>query len=395
MKLFKGHKRNPGDGKPIAREEILSDIKLHKYKFNNRAKPIDKNKVLFITCFSEFGCESLALLYCIPKIARTFPDMYIICVGWYGREYLYRHLVDEYWEIDESLQWLREYACAFNNSSKNIKSFEKSLSDYGKVYRGVSMGSICLGNACLNCGHFWEDEREKISCVSCASENVERALLSDIVNHKKNAMPIPKPGHAKILQARQYLKPKSVGIFARGRIMYGRNLRPEFYVKLIDFLESQGYNPIWLGEKQSVLPCPVEHITDFSRMPESKDLELSLAIISQLEFTIQFWTASTRLASMVDIPWILFETPDQIVGNGQEGKRIALTTDDDKKKLVLCDYHNVVEQEDNALQLVDRAIAEMKQNCWDDIIGLVNQPEIVEAMLVKQRNWRERDNTSS
>jgi hypothetical protein len=42
--------------------------------------------------------------------------------------------------------------------------------------------------------------------------------------------------------------------------------------------------------------------------------------MTNLQFTIQFWTASTRLASMMGVPWILFESPDQIAGNGQEGK---------------------------------------------------------------------------
>jgi hypothetical protein len=42
---------------------------------------------------------------------------------------------------------------------------------------------------------------------------------------------------------------------------------------------------------------------DFSRLPEARDLELTLAIISQLQFTVQFWTASTRLAAMVGTPF--------------------------------------------------------------------------------------------
>ena len=150
-------------------------------------------------------------------------------------------------------------------------------------------------------------------------------------------------------------------------------------------LEDKGYNPIWIGEKQSVMPCPVSHITDFSRMAESKDLELTLAIISQLEFTIQFWTASTRLASMVDTPWILFESPDQIVGRGQEGRRIALTTDSDKRKLVLSNFHTVVENEDKALEIVDKSIEEMKQKNWDDVIGLVDNIDVVKIMLEKQK----------
>ena len=188
--------------------------------------------------------------------------------------------------------------------------------------------------------------------------------------------------------AKNYLKPNSVGIFARGRACYGRNLRPEFYVKLIDDLEKQGYSPIWLGEKQSVLPCPVDHIVDFSRLQESRNLELTLAIISQLKFTIQFWTASTRFASMMDTPWILFESPDQIVGHGQEGKRIALTTDNNKKKLILSQYHTVMENEDEAILVVNKAIDEINNDNWNDIIGLVDQPEIIKMMLLKQNMWR-------
>jgi hypothetical protein len=103
---------------------------------------------------------------------------------------------------------------------------------------------------------------------------------------------------------------------------------------------------------------------------------------------VQFWTASTRLASMMGVPWILFESPDQIVGLGQEGKRIALTTDHNKKKLVLCQYHTVMEQEDKAQLLIKQAIDEMNQDNWNDIVGLVDQPEIIKAMLAKQTLWR-------
>jgi hypothetical protein len=86
-------------------------------------------------------------------------------------------------------------------------------------------------------------------------------------------------------------------------------------------------------------------------MPESRDLELVLAIISHLKFTVQFWTASTRLASAMKVPWLLFESPNQIVGNGQEGIRIALTTDEDKKKLVLSNYFNVLENQEERMFL--------------------------------------------
>lgn len=388
MKLVKAYRRNPGDGKPVPKEEFIEEIKFHKYKFNNRPKPNDKKRILFITCFSEFGCESIALMYCIPNIIQQNPGAYVICVGWFGREYLYRHLVDEYWEIHEEFQWLREFVQAFLHTSKNLSRLEKALSLEGKIYKGSSMGRICVGNTCLDCKHFWPDEKEDAMCEKCKSDNIDRALLADIAYRKRFAVKIPHPSKKAQVLAREYLKPNSVGIFGRGRLCYGRNLKPEFYVKLIENLEKQGYNPIWLGEKQSVLPCPVPHILDFSRLPEARNLELTLAIISQLKFTIQFWTASTRLASMMGVPWILFESPDQIVGRGQEGKRIALTTDIDKKKIVLSNYHNVLENEDKALDLVNLAIEEINQNNWRDIVGMVTDPGMIEAMLPKQNMWR-------
>lgn len=388
MKLIKAYCRNPGDGKPIKKEELIDEIKFHKHKFNNRPLPKDKKRVLLITCFSEFGCESIALNYCIPKIIQQNPGSYVICVGWYGREYLYRHLVDEYWEIHEEFQWLREFTQAFKHISKNLKKLEDSLVEFGRVYRGVYMGRICLGNTCIDCKHFWGTEEENVNCGKCGSDNINRSLLANILHNKKFVVKIPKPSKKVQLKAKKYLKSNDVGIFARGRVCYGRNLKPEFYIKLINELESQGYNPIWLGEKQSVLPCPVDHITDFSRLPESRDLELTLAIISQLKFTVQFWTASTRFASMMDTPWILIESPDQICGNGQEGKRIALTTDYNKKKLILSQYHNVVENEDVALDLVNQAIKEMNEDNWEDIVGLVDQPALIKSMLLKQNNWR-------
>ena len=127
---------------------------------------------------------------------------------------------------------------------------------------------------------------------------------------------------------------------------------------------------------------------DFSSLAEARDLELTLAIISKLEFTIQFWTASTRLASMVGTPWILFESPEQIVGNGQEGMRIALTTDFNKKKLVLAQYKNLIEKEERAFFYVKQAIEEMKQDNWEDILGPVENYEVTKMMLQKQNRWR-------
>lgn len=384
MKLIKAYPRSPGSGKPINKEVELKDIKLVKYKFNNRIHP--SKKVLFITCFSEFGCESLSLMYCIPKILEYFSDHYVICVGWYGREYLYRHLCDEYWEIKEEFQWLREYSSAFDNTSKNLFKLEKHLNNQGTLYRCLHMGRICLGNSCLDCKNFFGSSEESEVCPKCHSSNIERSLLANIFKSKKNAIKIPRPKLGEL--AKKYLKPNSVGIFARNRACYGRNLRPEFYVKLIKNLEDQGYNPVWLGEKQSTLPCPVDHIVDFSRLPEAKDLELTLSIVSQLKFTVQFWTASTRLASMMNVPWILFESEDQIYGKGQEGKRIALTTEFDKKKLVLSNYQTVMENEEMALDSVNQAIKEMfVDDNWEDLIGPGSIKEVVEMKSSGKKSW--------
>lgn len=388
MKLLKAPRRNAGDGKPIADEIRLDEINFSVHKFNVRKRPQDKKRILIITCFSEFGCESLSLMYCIPAILNKHVGYYVICVGWYGREYLYRHLVDEYWEVNEEFQYLRESSDAFRNTSKSIIRLEKELENYGNVYCSHHMGQICLGNTCMDCNHFWGESGFEIICPQCKSSNIQKGLLNDIKRHKKFAIKIPRPSIASMNKVKCYLGKNPVGVVARGRMCYGRNLPPDFYKKLVKLLEDKGYTPIWLGEKQSVLPCPVPHIVDFSQMAEARDLELTLAIISQLNFTIQFWTASTRLASMVDTPWILFESPDQIYGDfGQEGIRIALTTDPNKKKIVLSDYCNTRDNEDEAIKLADRAIDELNFYNYEDMFGLVENPEIVKQMRMCKKLW--------
>lgn len=364
MKFIKAYKRNPGTGEPI-KEEMLANIDFNIHKFNNRIKPTDKKQILIITNFSEFGCETIGSTYCIPEIIKQCPGAYVICVGWYGRKFLYKHLVDEFWELKEEYQWLREFTQAFRPTSKNIKKLERELKKYGRVYNSFYMGHICLGNKCLNCKFIWRDEKIKC-CEKCQSTDILPSLFAD-KDVKSRMVPVPKSSSLMLERAKFYLKPNSVGIFARNRVCYGRNLSAGFYVKVINFLESLGYNPVWLGEKQSVLPCPVSHIVDFSRDEESKNLELTLAIISQLQFTVQFYTASTRLASIVGVPWLLVESRDQIYGRGQEGKRILLTTDFDKKKIIIAHYFDVLNDEEWALGLIGRGINEMKANNWKDI----------------------------
>lgn len=390
-RILQGRPFNPGDKTPRKVEEQLEDVKFNVFKFNDRPKPADKKRIILITNFSEFGCESIALMYCMPKVMKMYPGAYFIAVGWYGREYLYRHLVDEFWEIKEEHQWLREYSRAFLTESKNLAKIEKALWKFGQVLSGAYFGHICLGNTCLSCKHFWGNFGRVEECEKCGSKEIERSLFGDIPNRRNESVPIPKPKNAVYEQIKQthpdLAKPNMVGIFARGRKCYGRNLPPEFYTKLIKYLRSMDFNPIWLGEKQSVQECPDPTVPDWSRMPESRDLEKTLAIVSRCEFTVQFWTASTRLASMVGTPWILFESPDQIVGRGQEGMRIALTTEENKKKLVISHYLNVLNDHDGAIGLVDRAVKEIGKNNWKDIVGMVEDREVVETMLAKRQQW--------
>jgi hypothetical protein len=367
----------------------LDDVTFNVFKFNNRPKPTKKDRIVIISCFSEFGCETLGCMYCIPRLLRQHPGKYVIVMGWYGREYLYRHLVDEFWEIDESLMWLREYTRAFHHVSDNLKKLEEAATLYGDVIPASALGKYIISNMCRTCGKFWQEWRKQSKqCPVCKSTVLIRSVLTDIATYKPHARRIPKPSPEKLQWAANLIPANSVGIFARNRKTYGRNLPADFYINLIKLLKSMGYNPIWLGEKQSTLPCPVDDILDFSTMSESRDLEKTLAIICQLKFTIQFWTASTRLAGMMGVPFLLFESPEQIYSSysglmsAQEGKRLELTTFG-SKKIVISHYKNVLENQDECLKLVTRAINEMNEENWEDILGLVQDQEF-SATLKKE-----------
>ncbi len=368
-------------------EERMCDIQFNVHKFTTKPKPDDKDKIIIISCFSEFGCEIVGALYCVPRIIKENPGAYVIVMGWYGRSYLYRHLADEFWEAKEEFQFLRDKALAFHHSSKNLSKLEKSAEQLGRVIGSDKLGRIAVGNSCKKCNHIWGDNNEIQRCPQCKSTDILKALFADIRYWKQRMTPIPKPSSEKLEEADKYIKVadgcRPVGVVARNRSTYGRNLQPEFYVKLIEKLEKMNYTPVWLGEKQSTLACPVPHIIDFSRMPESRDLELTLAIISKLEFTLQFWTASTRLAALVGTPFLVFESPDQLFGQGQEAYRLALTTNG-RKKLVLSHFLNVFNDNDGAINLLENCIKEMEQGNWEDVVGMVDERDVV--LKLRQQN---------
>lgn len=381
MKILKPKVRNAGDKREIAAEERIEDVKFNVFKFNNRPKPTDIREILIIGCFSEFGCEIVGSMYCIPQLCQKHPGRYKIVMGWHGREYLYRHLVDEFWEIKEEHQWLREYCRAFHHESKNLTHIEKAVAKQGIVVPSAYLGQIAVGARCKNpkCQAFYGTNTKELCCRYCEHKEIEQSILGDVQKWKSLAKRIPVPSEEKFKEVDKYIKPNMVGVFARGRVCYGRNLSPEFYVKLITLLEDMGYNPIWLGEKQTTQPCPVDHIVDFSRMEMARDMETTLAIISKCEFTVQFWTASTRLAGMMGVPYLLFESPDQIWGQGQEGFRRNLC-DFGPRKLSVNHFHNVHNDQDKAIDIVKECILEMQQGNYDDYFGLLENDIVARSM---------------
>ena len=363
-------------------ESIIKEIKLKVHKFNNRNKPTRRQNIVIFPCFSEFGTEVLGTLYCIPKLMQQrYSGKYSIAIGWHGRKFLYKNLVDEFWELDEEHQWLRKYCRAFHHHSKNLFRIEKNVCRMGHLVSALELGTPATYpklEKCLvvNCGGGIISSDTEQKCDKCGVMFSPMGLFENPIHYKKDVI-WPTISEEKKSYYAKYLKPNSVGITARNRDAYGRNLPADFYKRLIKTLEDKGYNPVWLGEKQTILPCPSD-ILDFSITEDAKDLENTLALVSQLKFTIQFWTASTRLAGLVGTPYILFESPDQVYGGnltpGHEGFRMYLCTKGEKK-LVMAHYKSVLENYDAAFNLVERAIEEVEAGNYKDIAGMVSNEE--------------------
>lgn len=355
-----------GDRKPIDPEKLVGKIDFTVYKISRKEKPRPQD-VLIVSCLSEFGCETLAVQYVIPKIVAENPGKYIVVLGWLGREYFYRHLVDEFWEVKQDYQWLRDYCRAFHHESKNLTNLENSCREFGKVIPSRELGNHVMGATCSKCGHIWASMKKEVSCPKCNGTDLAQSMFGDIEYWKLRVTKVPKPSLRALEAAEAMVPPNTVGVFARGRKTYGRNLTPDFYVKLVEKLKSLGFNVLWLGEKQSTQECPVSGIIDLSRSEQAKDLEFTLAVIAKLKFTIQFWTASTRLASMAGVPYLLFESPDQIWGAGHEGYRRKLC-DFGPNKLVAAHFRDVCENPDKALDTMAESIQQMQSGNHSDVI---------------------------
>lgn len=354
------------------KEKILNEVKFNVFSFSNKQRP--SSNILFVCCFSEFGCETISCMYGFQRIRAKYPKHFVVAVGWYGREYLYRHLVDEFWEIERDAQFLRDSVNAHKSSSVNIKNIEKNLKKIGTVINTEYFGKIVNSNFCHCCGNSVVYTGTKI-CNTCFNGALFPSCIVEPDQAIKNMTPIPKPRKEKIEWAKKILNNKKyVAIFARGRKTYGRNLPSYFYVWLIDLLKGKGYGVIWLGEKQSTQKCPDDSVIDFSRMEESNDLENTLAILSLCDFTIQYWTASTRLAAIVDTPFILFESFNQIRGQGQEGARIKLLGKK-KKKIVYCSFQSFLDDLEKGMKITDEAIDEFISGDLSEKYGIISDEE--------------------
>jgi hypothetical protein len=367
----------------VPKEAIIGEIDLKIHKFNNRPKPVDKKNILIFPIFSEFGCEILSVIYCLPIFLKRFTGKYTIVVGWHGREYLYKHLVDEFWEVSEKSMHLREYCRAFHHESKNLKNLENNLSSEGVVIPIGNLSNIAIFPKIKVCG----DCKENIEiindfqvCGNCKKAYHPIGLFEDIKEAKSKSVWLPVPSEDKMKWARDHLPPNAVGISARSRKTWGRNFPPLFYEQLIYLLEDRGYNPVWIGEPATILPCPIPRIMDYSRMKEASDLEQTLALTKCLRMTIQYYTASTRLASLMETPFIIFESPDQICGRGQEGMRLNLLTRGDKK-LILCEYLDAVENQWELLKLTERAIVSVEKKDFSTEIGMVADEKYIKFLM--------------
>lgn len=353
-------------------------VKFIVHKFTKRVKP-DKKKIILITSFGEMGCETLIPLYCMPRLIKNNPNCYFIVLGFSGRSYLYKHLADEFWELDSSCGWLRTYSYAFVNLSKVYEKILESIKDEGHVISGDILGHIMIGCTCKVCGHYYGSQDQETKCPECHSFNVQKSIFADIKNSRKSIVNIPKPRTEYLNWAEQLIGKNAVGIFARKRKLYNRNLSIEFYKSLVSHLQERDYQVVWLGEKGSIHECPEDMgIIDFSSMSESYDLEKTLAIISHCKFTIQYWTASTRLAGITNTPFIIFESPGQILPcQAQEAHRICLTSNYDKRKVVLCSFDLALNNPDMLLKHTKRAIENLENNNFNIEISLVDYPKTV------------------
>jgi hypothetical protein len=370
LKLFNYKFYNNLDGNAFVKEKKLKKISFTKNIYKQSDLP-----PIFVIGFVEFGCEVFFPHFVLPNIVKENRNNKIIFVGWKGREFFYKNIVHEYWEIDEASMHLRQMSRAMSHESWNLRQVEAYLSNFGIVLRSDVVGNNLIEYMCLDCEYKSGSAKHVKGCPSCGSAKLRQSLLSQQSLLKSKLTKLPQISNDVLAWAKNIMPDKAVGIFARNREAYGRNLSSDFYIKLIQLLKRKGYTPVWFGEKHSTLECPDDSIIDITKMQEKNDLEKVIGLISACEFTIQFWTASTRLSMIANTKFFLVECPDQIYGKGQEGIRLKIfNIFDTPFKLFLCNYLKFIESIDNTISLLENSIDDFLINHnYDDTIDMIGK----------------------
>jgi hypothetical protein len=366
-KLFLTGNINYNDGSALEKESILEMALFNKIIFNYE----NNRPIVFLSALVEYGCESLLPHFYLKKFSQVFKDYHKVVIGWPGRKHLYYGFVDEFWQIDEGLTYLRHYTKAFTGMSRNIKNIEKALERFGKVIKSNDLNLFFCEGICKNCQTKFVNSSRIAACKKCGSEELMQSVLGDTTYHKKNYMPINFDFSGYENWLNEVADGKCIGIFARNRKTYGRNLPAEFYQVLCNGLVEKGYKILWLGEKESTLPCIDDTFFDFTTSKFVDDIYACHGLVSRCKATFQAWTASTRLAQATNTPYCLVESYDQIFGMGQEGKRINLLTKDmSKKKIIFANYRTVMEN-----------IEYFAKQCLDYFINFIEKSDSSDVML--------------
>ncbi len=339
------------------RKVLFQEISFNKHIFNEEK---DIQGKIFYFSFGEFGCETMLPTFLIPRVNSNFQEYRKIVVGWHDREYFYRNICDEYWELDSQYMSLKDHSYAFENASLEIRNLAKRLSPLGKIIDGTKIGKLCVTAKCQKCDFEFEVDRGDICCPKCHTDKIFNSLLQGAKSYKLGSNLLP-PIRKEFLDfANEYIPENTVALFARNRKTYKRNLSTNHYNKIIDMLSSLGYNIVLLGENVSSYNLDNTKIINFMNHKLAGNLEAAFAIVNRCVFSLQFFTASTRISSMLDKPFVLFESVDQIYGRGQEGIRLSLMTKNyNNKKLVLANFADVDENTDESVELTKRAVHEL------------------------------------
>ena len=367
-------------------KELFNELVFNKHIFKEETQLSEK---LFYFSFGEFGCESIIPTFLIPRINNNFKEYRKIVVGWQGREYFYRDVCDEFWEIDNEFMSLKNRSHAFENHSTEIASLEKRLSNLGIVINGNKMGNLCLTCRCAACSHEFPRDRGDVYCPKCNSVKIIKSLIQGCKDYKNNVYPLPQINQKYIDFADELIPEKSVALFARNRKTYGRNLPKDFYNDVINLLTDFGYKVVLLGEVSSSYNIDNDKIINLMNHEYVGNLEAAFAVVKKCDFSLQFYTASTRISSLLNKPFVLVESPEQMFGRGQEGFRLSLMTKKySDKKLVVSNFVDVVDNFSEFLTMLKDAVIDFIVNKnSEDVFFRPNDMLLAQSQKYKENIW--------